>query len=175
MHIRKALMADLPRIMEIYAHARVFMTEHGNPRQWALRNWPPESLIRADIEAGKSHLAIEGERVVGVFFYDKGFGIEPTYAEIEGEWIGGDDYGVVHRIASDGTVKGTGRFCITWALEQCGNLRIDTHEDNRVMQNLLASLGFKHCGIIYVSEDKDPRLAYSCSRLPAECFFNTQL
>ncbi|MCR4708773.1 MAG: GNAT family N-acetyltransferase, partial [Clostridiales bacterium] len=62
--------------------------------------------------------------------------------------------------ASDGKVKGVGRFCINWAFEQCGHLRIDTHGDNVVMQNMLTGLGFIRCGTIYVVEDNYPRFAY---------------
>ena len=64
------------------------------------------------------------------------------------------------RLASDSSEKGIDSFCIRWALEQCGHLRIDTHGDNKVMQGMLAKLGFTHCGTIYVYEDNDPRLAY---------------
>ncbi len=46
---------------------------------------------------------------------------------------------------------------------QCGHLRIDTHNDNIVMQNLLPKPGFVHCGTIYVEEDDAPRLAYEKS------------
>ena len=53
MEIRKAVSGDLPRIMEIYAFARAFMAEHGNPHQWGHNNWPPETLIREDIEQQK--------------------------------------------------------------------------------------------------------------------------
>ena len=66
-------------------------------------------------------------------------------------------------IAADGTAKGTGAFCIQWAYDQCGHLRIDTHGDNTVMQGLLRKLGFAHCGTIYVREDHDPRLAFEKS------------
>lgn len=52
-----------------------------------------------------------------------------------------DTYGVVHRLAGDGSEKGIGAFCIDWAFSKCGNLRIDTHGDNIVMQNLLKKLG----------------------------------
>lgn len=87
--------------------------------------------------------------------------MEATYDYIEdGAWKGDDTYGVVHRIASDGSVKGIGSFCLNWAYKQCGNLRIDTHGDNTVMQSLLKKLGFEHCGTIYVEEDNDPRMAY---------------
>ena len=168
--IRKAEEKDLDRIMEIYAFARKFMAEHGNPRQWGSTNWPPEALIRKDISEGKSYVceasgASEGPvslpRIEAVFFYDHGRDIEPCYRVIEGKgWRGGDTYGVVHRIASAGTERGAGAFCIRWAFRQCGHLRMDTHGDNVVMQNLLAKIGFVPCGIIHVEEDDDPRIAY---------------
>lgn len=161
MQIRKATEADFDRIMEIYAAARSFMAEHGNPNQWGPTNWPPEELVRADIAAGKGYVCDSGGRVVGVFYFDQGENIEPTYARIEGgSWIGDDRYGVVHRVASDGSVRGVGSACIEWAFAQCGHLRIDTHGDNAVMQGLLEKLGFTHCGTIYVEEDDYPRLAY---------------
>ena len=56
--------------------------------------------------------------------------------------------------------KGIGSFCINWANEQCGHLRIDTHGDNTVMRSLLEKLGFIPCGTIYVEEDDFPRLAF---------------
>ena len=67
---------------------------------------------------------------------------------------------MVHRIAADGSEKGIGVFCINWAYGQCGHLRMDTHGDNKVMQNLLKKLEFIHCGTIHVVEDNDPRLAF---------------
>jgi len=161
MIIRNATEKDFERMMEIYAYARQFMADHGNPNQWGPTNWPPEALIHEDIRREKSFVCEEDGRVVGVFFFEHGENIEPTYANIEdGEWIGDDDYGVVHRIAGDGSVKGIGTFCLNWAYEQCGHLRIDTHGDNVVMQNLLVKLGFTRCGTIYVVEDDYPRFAY---------------
>jgi NAD(P)-dependent dehydrogenase (short-subunit alcohol dehydrogenase family) len=78
----------------------------------------------------------------------------------DGAWIGDEHYGVVHRVAGDGSVKGIGTFCINWAYEQCGHLRIDTHGDNMIMQRLVERLGFVRCGTIYVEEDDYPRIAY---------------
>lgn len=164
MKIRKTTEADFETVMAIYAHARAYMAAHGNPNQWGPTNWPPEALIHADIAAGKSYVCEENDRVVGVFYFDQGPDIEPTYAHItEGKWQDNSPYGVVHRIAADGTAKGTGAFCIQWAYDQCGHLRIDTHGDNTVMQGLLRKLGFAHCGTIYVREDHDPRLAFEKS------------
>ena len=54
MKIRKSEPQDLERILEIYAYARRFMAEHGNPDQWGPTCWPPESLVRSDIAAGNS-------------------------------------------------------------------------------------------------------------------------
>lgn len=161
MEIRKAENSDLEKIMEIYSFARRFMAEHGNPKQWGNTNWPPKSLIEYDIKNGDSYVCVDKGVVVGVFYYKVGKNVEPTYKSIKnGEWLGKDTYGVVHRIAADGSSKGVGKFCINWAYEQCHYLRIDTHGDNIVMQNLLKRLGFKECGIIYVEEDNDPRIAY---------------
>lgn len=162
LRIRRTAEVDLPRVMEIYAHARSFMAAHGNPNQWGPTNWPPEALIRQDIASGKGRVCVdENGTVVGTFFFDFGPDIEPCYRDIqEGSWKHDGAYGVVHRIASDGSRKGIGAFCIDWAHAQHGRLRIDTHGDNVVMQNLLSKLGFEKRGIIHVTEDPYPRFAY---------------
>ncbi len=162
MKIRKTTIEDLPRVMDIYAFARKFMAEHGNPNQWGPTNWPPEQLIRQDIKDGNSYVCTDDEgKVIGTFFYIYGDKVEPTYARItDGSWIGDDTYGAVHRIATDGSIKGIGSFCVNWAYKKCGHLRIDTHNDNTVMQGMLKKLGFVHCGTIYVYEDNYPRLAF---------------
>ena len=69
--------------------------------------------------------------MIGTFYFIQGKDIEPTYRNItEGEWLDDSPYGVVHRIASDGSQKGVGSFCVNCAYEQCGHIRIDTHGDN---------------------------------------------
>ena len=162
MLIRNSKLSDLNQIMAIFSNARKFMAENGNPHQWSKNNWPPESLITDDIKNQKSYVCVdENDKVLGTFYYDYGHKIEPTYNEIDnGNWIGDEVYGVVHRIASDNVTKGVGSFCLKYAMEKAKHLRIDTHEDNKPMQNLLIKLGFKKCGIIYAHEDKDPRVAF---------------
>lgn len=160
MEIRKTAVYDLETVMDIYAGAREFMVATGNPRQWAARSWPPRELILRDIERGKSYVCAKDEEILAVFFYDYGDDIDPTYRRIDdGAWLADGPYGVVHRIAARAGT-GAGKFCIRWAFEQCGHLRIDTHEDNRVMQKVLRGLGFARCGIIYIEEDSDPRIAF---------------
>ena len=162
MRIRETTENDISRIMEIYAHARTFMAEHGNPNQWGPTNWPPEELIRQDIKEGNSYVCLsDSGDILGTFYFIQGEDIEPTYRIIDdGKWLDDSPYGVIHRIASSGSVKGVGKFCIDWAYRQCGHLRIDTHGDNTVMQNLLRKLGFVPCGTVHVIEDNYPRLAF---------------
>ena len=175
--IRPSVAEDLPAMMEAYRYARSFMASHGNPNQWGPTNWPPEALLLEDIASGHSYVcevvrenaqagetagaAKESREFVGTFFFHSGFDIEPTYRVIEdGEWIGDLNYGVIHRIASNGKVRGVAHAAIEWAYAKCGHLRIDTHTDNKVMQSLLEKEGFVHCGTIYVTEDPYPRMAY---------------
>lgn len=120
------------------------------------RNASAPTLPRA---AG--YVCVRQNRVVGAFYFRQGEGIEPTYQRIEnGAWKEAGPYGVIHRLAGDGSAKGIGTLCLTWAYQQCGHLRIDTHPDNHVMQNLLRKNGFVHCGTVYVVEDTYPRLAF---------------
>ena len=159
MKIRHSTLADLPRMQEIYARARAYMAETGNPNQWGPTNWPPEPLLRRDIAEGNSYVCEKDGRIVGTFFY--AVMDDPTYRTIvDGAWLDDSHYGVVHRLAASGSEKGVGAACLDWAMEQCGHLRVDTHGDNVVVQNLVTRLGFTHCGTIYVEEDDYPRLAY---------------
>ena len=48
MQIRKATIEELDEIMKIYAFARNFMAEHGNPTQWG-QNKPSKEQIESDI------------------------------------------------------------------------------------------------------------------------------
>lgn len=156
MIIRQATRNDLPEIMDIYANARSFMAMSGNGDQWGTV-YPSVDLIERDIDT-KMYVAEENSSIACVFYY--AFEHDPTYDEIfDGNWQNPEPYGVVHRIASARRVKGAARFCLDWAFNQCGNLKIDTHRNNIPMQNLLKSLGFTYCGIIHL-ESGDERLAF---------------
>lgn len=157
MSIRKTQPEDLKRVLELYAIARDFMKKTGNPNQWG-DSHPAESLIRQDIARGEGYV-IEAEGEIEAAFMFR-IGEDPTYRVIEdGEWIKEGLYGVIHRMASSGRKKGMTAECIQWCFDQCGNLRCDTHQDNKVMQHVLEKNGFSRCGIIYL-ENGDPRIAY---------------
>jgi len=154
--IRKAKETDLDSIAKIYKQARKFMADHENPTQWGTE-YPSEQLLREDIARETLYVVQDEAGIHGAFY----FCVEedPTYAVIrEGTWHCSKPYGVIHRIAGDGS-GGILRTAVTFAQQQIGYLRIDTHADNYVMQNALERLGFSRCGIIYV-EDGTPRIAY---------------
>lgn len=158
MQIRKTNMEDMERVTELYEDARAFMRENGNPTQWGMTE-PKRERIEQDILEENSYVCIEDGYVVGTFFFK--VMEEPTYGTIyEGAW--GDDtpYGVIHRITSDRTRHGIASFCLGWAIREAGgHLRIDTHEDNKVMRRVLEKNGFSYRGIIYVA-DGTKRRAY---------------
>ncbi|MBQ8214396.1 MAG: GNAT family N-acetyltransferase [Clostridia bacterium] len=160
MEIRKAEMGDLPIILEIYADARRYMRENGNPHQWG-DGYPSEDLVRKDIAEGICHVCVDRSAPVGVFVFFEGE--DPTYQKIySGAWENDRPYGVIHRIAVAKHCKGVASFCFAYAFEKCKNVKIDTHRDNIPMQRSLLKNGFVRCGIIYL-ENGDERIAFQRS------------
>ncbi len=158
MEIRKTTEADLEIVLELYKKAREFMNQSQNPTQWGAL-YPPESMVKNDIEKRNSYICTKNDEILGVFYYN--IEIDETYLEIhEGEWLNEAPYGVVHRIAAPTAERGVATYCLNWCFEQSGrNLRIDTHMDNLPMRGLLLKNGFTPCGTIYVA-DGSPRIAY---------------
>lgn len=154
--IVKARPSDLDEILAIYERARSFMAENGNPNQWK-KVHPPKDSLEQNITEEKLYVLKNGDVIDGVFFFDTG--PDPTYLHIEGKWLNDRPYSVIHRIASAGRVKGVLKTCVEWCLERCDNIKIDTHEDNKIMQAALERLGFIYCGTIYVP-DYGPMRAY---------------
>lgn len=154
--IRNAQAEDLPEILAIYEQARTFMAKNGNPTQWGSTEPPKEKLID-DIGNQYLYVLTEGNSIHGVFYFY--VGEDPTYGVIEeGCWNSALPYGTIHRIASDGS-GGILRAAVQFALQRSPYLRIDTHEDNRIMQSALNRVGFRRCGVIHL-ENGDPRIAY---------------
>lgn len=154
--IRPARPEDLPALLPVYAAARRFMAEHGNPTQWSDRYPLPEDL-EEDIRRGQLYVLEEDGAVHGAFVLQ--LGEEPNYRTIDGAWLSAAPYGTIHRVASDGAVPGLFSACMDFCRGKIPHLRIDTHEDNAVMRHLIARHGFRPCGVIRV-EDGTPRLAF---------------
>jgi ribosomal protein S18 acetylase RimI-like enzyme len=159
--IRKAVSDDFDDVMQIYAEARNFMRVSGNPDQWG-DDYPPADLIRQDLsQNGGGHVATDGNGILAVFYFRTNVS-EPDYVEItDGKWLNSLPYAVVHRLAigENARGKGIGRLCLQWALDSYPNLKIDTHTSNLPMQRLLRSLGFVHCGSVYLA-DGSHRMAF---------------
>lgn len=155
--IEKAREADLPRILEIYARARQFMRKTGNGGQWG-DSFPPKELLADDIKKERLYVVKEENAIHGVFFFL--IGTDPTYKKIEqGGWLSDEEYGTLHRVASDGEAHGIFDAIVSFAWQQIRHLRMDTHENNKVMQHVIKKNGFRECGIIY-TDDGTQRIAY---------------
>lgn len=160
MTIRQTTLADLDKVMAIYEFARQSMRASGNKTQW-INGYPSLADITADIESGDSYVIEYGGDIAGVFSFI--VGDDPSYKHIEGAWLNDSPYGTIHRIASDGKVKGIADACLDFCKERVSDIRIDTHADNVPMLRWIAKSGFIYCGIIHVA-DGSPRRAFQlCS------------
>lgn len=147
---------DLAEIQKIYAYAREFMKNNGNPNQWK-DDRPALNVLIDDIENHRLYIVKDGNEIHGVFAFMAGE--DPTYADICGNWLSDSEYGTIHRVAGDGKVKGMFDSILDFCNRKISHLRIDTHEDNKIMRHLIEKNGFAKCGIIYVA-DGSPRIAY---------------
>ena len=161
MNIRAAKAEEFARIMQIYRAAKAYMDATGNETQWE-SGYPSEEMIREDIEEGSLYVVEESGEAHAVFYFFNG--ADETYSKIDhGNWLNDEPYGVIHRVASDGALHGVMRVCAEFCLRTVKNLKIDTHEKNKTMQNALERIGFVRCGIVYLPNG-DPRIAYQICR-----------
>ena len=154
--IRKGRKEEVERIMEMYRNAVEFMRRHGNPTQWR-EGYPAEHTVVRDLELGNYFLIEENEEIIGGFSLIPGE--EPTYRQIEGEWLNEMPYHTIHRLVSSGIRGGIADICFAFCKEKAANIRIDTHKDNREMKRAIERNGFEYCGVIHVA-DGSPRIAY---------------
>ena len=163
MEFRKSVKSDIPKIMNIIKQAQSYF-KNQNIDQWQ-NGYPNENVINNDIENKESYVMIKDNEIIATTVIS--FNKESVYENIiDGKWLTNGEYGVIHRIAIDNTYKGLGlshkiiKYTEKTCLEKgvC-SIRVDTHEDNILMQSLLKKNGFKYCGIIYL-EDGGKRVAF---------------
>lgn len=146
MIFRQSRLEDLDKIVEILKEGKRQQVLAGNPNQWS-DTYPGRADVLEDLEHGESFVGIDPhsqEIVVTMCILQRP---EPTYASIEGQWLDDQmDYVTVHRIAS--IQKGAGKQALQFALDCFGNVRIDTHKDNKAMLRVIEKLGFTHCGVV---------------------------
>lgn len=161
LEVRNTTQHDLSWIEQIYMTAHDYMIKTGNPNQWA-PGFPFTQIILDDINRQISYVITEKGESHGVFALIEG--ADPTYEHIDGKWLNDQPYATIHRIASDGKVKGIFEAAVNFAKSKYENIRIDTYKDNKIMQHLITKNGFQYCGTINIVPDvagqDTSRLAY---------------
>jgi len=158
MIVRRTKESDIEAIMDIYAKARVFMAENGNPHQW-IDGYPSLELVKGDIEKDGYVIIDKDNNVVGVFVFKENVQ-KDVYDNIDGKWLNNEPYAVIHRCATSSTGKGVGQFLLDWCWQKFGNIRIDTHKDNQPMAHLLKKNNYIYCGKVLYPTRNGERLAY---------------
>lgn len=153
MNIRLANTSDTSRMFEIYEYARAYMKAQGNPYQWG-DDRPEKSLTKDDIKNQRCYVMEDDGHIFACFVFTIGF-----EKEYEAKFPSKVEYGVIHRVASDGSKRGIVERIVDFAKGKVNLLRIDTHEDNKTMQRAIERQNFKRIGIIYL-EDKSARILY---------------
>ena len=157
MDIAKLDKSSLLSVLEIYKTARELMRNTGNPDQWK-STYPEREIVEADIEKGELFGVFSDGELCAVFAFLHGE--DSVYDRIcEGNWTGSAQYRAIHRVASNGRVKGVLGIILEYCKGFGTDLKIDTHRDNKIMQHLLSKYGFVKCGKIYL-ENGEERLAY---------------
>lgn len=147
---------DISSIMDIFHQAQVYLASQGVD-QWQ-DGYPSKNIIMEDISNQENYIVKnEDDIIIGTTMFTTN--PEPTYIKIEGAWLSNENarYGVIHRMAINGNFRkmGIAQFifnkCEQMLKEQkVGSMKIDTHEDNKGMRNLLIKLGYEYCGIIFL-------------------------
>jgi len=158
---RKASITEQSRVWEILEQAINRRRADGS-NQWQ-DGYPNPAVVQKDIEAGIGFVLTDNDLIAGyaaVLIND-----EPTYADIEGEWLTNEDFVVVHRvaIAQDSLGKGLSGKMLEYieayaADNNIYSVKVDTNFDNIAMMKIFEKRGYIYCGEVYFRGS--PRRAY---------------
>lgn len=177
--MRYATTADIEQILAITDSARRFQRQCGF-RQWE-DGYPAYENIAADIAAQGAYvfenegtsakaadITIEGsniverENIVAYAYLTEG---DAEYDRLSGIWHYPGPYGVIHRLAIAPNFRGQGLAAQILAMSEAHlaaqgtrAMRIDTGQDNIVMQRILSRADYTCRGLHHFSWG--PRLAY---------------
>ena len=126
-------------------------------------DYPTQQTILDDIAQGIGYAFTDDTGVIGYCCIV--IGDEPAYHEIAGAWKTDRPYAVVHRMAFYRGARGGGLSKEAFSLirtfcrsNHVDAIRLDTQQENKVMQHILDREGFEYCGLIQF--DGGPKLAY---------------
>ena len=142
----------LEEIMGFIADGKAFLREQGLD-QWQEPDYPGRRDIEDDIAHGEGCLLIEDGKAVGyACLCLRG---DRSYDQIDGAWLNDRPYAVIHRLAMARAERGSGYGRMAFAaLEErarelgFSDIRVDTHEGNRIMRRILERGGYTRCGIV---------------------------
>ncbi|NFT97850.1 GNAT family N-acetyltransferase [Clostridium botulinum] len=163
MEFKKSTEEDISNIMRIINEAQIYFREQ-KINQWQ-NDYPNIDTIKEDIKNDYSYVFLMDKQIVATLALS--FDGEKTYDIIyDGKWISNNKYAVIHRMAVNNSHKGNGiaskifknreMICLEKGVH---SIKIDTHVENKAMQNLLKKNNFHYCGIIYL-EDNSKRIAF---------------
>ena len=163
MEFRLAKEIDREEIEKIYEDGSLKLKSLGI-NQWQGQDKPNLDNFKNLIANKNIYVLEDKEKVVStVIIYDYDLDYEKN---LDGKWNSSKAYVALHRI---GTLesernKGYGRKIIEFAESYARennfkSVRIDTHRENKSMQNLLKSMNYVYVGLVYL-DGKNERLAF---------------
>ena len=166
-YLRLAMPEDLSAITRIIEEAKAYLKEQ-KINQWQ-GSYPEAEQLEQDVKDELTYILMVGNKIAGTAALCPG--IEPMYLHIEdGEWINGPKAhcAVIHRLAISTKFRGqhlakeTISCLLTTArLSGYKDIRVDTNSENRGMQYIIETNGFKYKGIIQTPDsDEAERYAY---------------
>lgn len=165
MKLRPAYQSEAGMCYQCIQDARTYHKSLGF-EQWH-PDYPTEQTVHDDIAQGTGYAFVEDDTVIGYCCII--IGDEPAYLKINGSWKTDRPYVVVHRMAFSSSARGGGlsheaflqikEFCLANHIDA---IRVDTQDENKVMQHILNREGFEFCGMIQF--DGGPKLAYEWDR-----------
>lgn len=163
MEFRLAKEIDREKIEKIYEDGSLKLKSLGI-NQWQ-GNEKPNLNNFSNLNENDIIYVLEDKEIIvsTLIIYDKD---EDYENNLVGTWNSPKPYVVLHRIAtlSGARKKGYGRKIIEFAENYARennfkSVRVDTHRENKSMQNLLNSMEYNYVGIVYL-DGKRERFAY---------------
>ena len=150
--MRQATEKDFDQVWRILRQAASWMMANGRD-QWDDK-YPTAEAVHGDIKRGEGWVIERDSHVVA--YCAIALGGEPSYDQLDGQWLTAGPYTVVHRAAIDLNYRG--QHLAHTFFEQAEQMsrdrgwpsvRVDTNHDNCEMLALIASRGYKLTGKCY--------------------------
>ena len=142
--------SELSDCIQVLADGRRYQQSQGFT-QWP-EGYPAEEDVRQDILDRRGYVLKDGSVICAYFYVDS---FDKSYRDIQGAWHSDEDYLVIHRVAIADGYRGTGVSSILFRVFEdiarskgIFNLRIDTHAQNKPMQQVLKKNGYSFCGTV---------------------------